>query len=137
MLWCWPRLFWPLAAPKSEDSEVARLARLLEISPGMTVAEIGAGEGELTTEMARFLGAGSKVFATEISESKVEDIVEAVQDAGLDNVTALLGSVTDTMLPEACCDAVFMRTVYHHFTQPGAMNANLMAALRDPVVDWP
>jgi SAM-dependent methyltransferase len=46
------------------------------------------------------------------------------------NVTVLDGDANRTNLPEGCCDAVFMRSVYHHFEDPAAMNRSLRDSLR-------
>jgi hypothetical protein len=37
---------------------------------------------------------------------------------------------TSTNLPAACCDAIFLRGVYHHITKPAPTNQSLAAALR-------
>ena len=53
-----------------------------------------------------------------------------MEEAGLENVTVVEGSVDGANLPEACCDAIYMRRVYHHFTAPQEMNASLQRAVR-------
>ena len=98
------------------DGDLYRLAGLLQVEPGMTVAEIGAGGGRATVFMANQVGSSGKVFATEIDEDRLEDIRESAAEAGVQNVTALLGTERETRLPAACCDAIFMVKVYHHFT---------------------
>jgi ubiquinone/menaquinone biosynthesis C-methylase UbiE len=40
------------------------------------------------------------------------------------------GGLAQTNLPDECCDAVFMRHVYHHFGDPPAMNASLFRSLK-------
>jgi SAM-dependent methyltransferase len=60
----------------------------------------------------------------------VKALREAAVDHGLTNVVPLVGSEADANLPEACCDAIFMSKVYHHFTRPGEMNASLYKALK-------
>ncbi len=60
----------------------------------------------------------------------MQEIEERARGAGLDNVTAILGTETDTMLPDGCCEAILLRMVYHHFTDPAPMRASLRRALR-------
>ena len=98
------------------DSDLHRLAGLLQVEPGMTVAEIGAGAGRATTFMANQVGSAGKVFSTEIDESRLEDIRRSAAEVGVQNVAALSGSARETNLPAECCDAIFMVKVYHHFT---------------------
>ena len=112
------------------ESEVGRLTRLLEIQPGDAVADIGAGSGWLSIEFARVVGGGGQVFATELSPQRRDDIREAVAAAGLDNVTVVEAGERQTNLAPACCDAIFMRRVYHHVSDPPALNASIHAALK-------
>jgi SAM-dependent methyltransferase len=112
------------------SSETARLVEALGLEEGMTVADVGAGNGEWSERLAREVGDSGHVYATEIEADGVEEIRERALSARLDNVTALLGTATDTGLPEACCDAILLRMVYHHFTDPASMRTSLRRALR-------
>ncbi len=127
------------AAPS--NSKANRLIDLLGIEPGMAVAEIGAGDGDLSVEIARELGAAGHMYSTEVSEKRLTKMRENVSDAGLENVTIIKGEDTDTKLPVGCCDVIYMETVYHHFTDPGAMDASLFAAMKPggrlAVIDFP
>ena len=42
----------------------------------------------------------------------------------------LEGAEASTNLPSECCDAIFLRDVYHHLTRPDAFDASLLAALK-------
>ena len=53
-----------------------------------------------------------------------------MKEDGLKNVTTVLGTQDDTGLPPGCCDAILLRMVYHHFTDPARMRASLRSALR-------
>jgi ubiquinone/menaquinone biosynthesis C-methylase UbiE len=84
----------------------------------------------MTVAMARQLGADSHVFSTDINEERLREIRAAVEEAALKNVTVLVGDAVRTNLPDGCCDAVFVRHVYHHFGDPAAMNASIRRALK-------
>jgi predicted methyltransferase len=116
----------------SEDvaSESTTLASVLDIRPGMTVAEIGAGGGEFTVAIAQRLGPTGLMFSTELDRHRLEDIKRAVDRAGLHNVKVIEAAEATTELPSACCDAIFMRRVYHHLTHPSQIDASLFGALR-------
>jgi len=118
-----------LAVGSSNDSEVDRLADLLQVREGMKVAEIGAGSGWLTVEIATRVGASGRVFSTELSERRLDQIRDAVADAGLSNVTVVQAGERSANLPAGCCDAVFMRRVYHHLTDASAILLDLRDAL--------
>ena len=111
-------------------TEVDRLARLLDIRPSDTVADIGAGDGGLSIEVATVVGEAGQVFATERSPRRRDDIREAVAIAGLGNVTVVEAGEHETNLAPAGCDAIFMRRVYHHLTAAAAFNASLYASLK-------
>jgi len=110
--------------------EAQRLFAVLGLKPGMTVGEIGAGRGEMTVEMAKRLGQNGHVYSTEIDASRLADVREAVSREQLVNVTVIEAGDRATNLPDACCDAVFLRDVYHHLTNPDEIGRSLFAALK-------
>ena len=75
------------------------------------------------------------------STERLRRLREAVVAAKLDNVTVLEAYASDTGLPPNCCDAIVLRRVYHHLTDPSGLNAGLLRALRPggvlAVVDFP
>lgn len=96
----------------------------------MTVADVGAGFGAMTVVLAKWLGPSGRVFATDITPDALAAIREAATGEHLDNVTIVKGAAAATNLPDACCDAIFMRDVYHHITEPEAFDRSLLRALR-------
>jgi SAM-dependent methyltransferase len=111
-------------------SEVARLVPLLALEPGATAAEVGAGDGQMAVILAARLGASGRLYATEVDPARRRTIQDAVGKAGLHNVTVLEAGERQTHLPAGCCDAIYMRRVYHHFTNPATLDASLFEALR-------
>jgi ubiquinone/menaquinone biosynthesis C-methylase UbiE len=110
--------------------EVERLAAWLEVQPGTRVADVGAGDGTFAAALARRVGPSGHVYATELADERLTDIRQTAAEARLSNVTVIEGAVSSTNLPEACCDALFSRFVYHHLTDPAAINADILRALR-------
>lgn len=98
------------------ERETARIAEALGLEPGMTVADVGAGDGLFSAFLAERVGDSGRVFATEVEVEKVGEIGETV--SGYDNVTVVLGKFDDTGLPRGCCDRLLLRRVYHHFLDP-------------------
>jgi len=111
-------------------AEVSRLVQVLDLHPDSIVADIGAGSGEVTIEIARQLGAKSRVFSTDINQERLTEIRAAAAAAGLKNVIVVEGDPNRTNLPDGCCDALFVRFVYHHFADPPTMNASILRALK-------
>jgi ubiquinone/menaquinone biosynthesis C-methylase UbiE len=110
--------------------EVERLVAWLEVQPGTRVADVGAGDGTFAVALARRVGPSGHVYATELADERLADIRQTAAEARLSNVTVIEGAVSSTNLPEACCDALFSRLVYHHLTDPVAINADVLRALR-------
>ena len=111
-------------------AEVTRLIELLELEPGTTVAEIGAGKGRMTVRVAEYVGPAGQVYATELEGTTLEELRNNIASAGFANITVVDGEEASTNLPAACCEAIFMSKVYHHFTDPTAMNRSIYEALR-------
>ena len=101
------------------------------LQDGMTVCEIGAGDGELSLAAARIVGPNGRVFTSELGTARVKTLQEKVTSSGLDQITIVTGDGASTNFPDMVCDALFMRNVYHHFEVPDEMNASILAALKD------
>jgi SAM-dependent methyltransferase len=126
---------------RASGPEMPRLRHVLALKPGMWVADVGAGAGEVTVALATAVGPSGHVFSTEIDPEGLEQIRAAVAAATLENVTVVQAQAQDTGLPTTCCDAVLLRRVYHHLTDPAAINVSLLRALRPggvlAVIDFP
>jgi len=107
----------------------------------MSVADVGAGRGELTVALAAEVGPSGQVFSTDIDTEALEQIRARVAAAALQNVTVVQAHARDTGLPTQCCDAVVLRRVYHHLSDPLATNGDLLRALRPggvlAIIDFP
>jgi len=118
------------ADQKRDADDAAKLIEVLNLRPGSTVADIGAGGGALELAISRAIGAQGRLYATDISAERLDDLRRVIASASLSNVTVLQGAAAETNLPAACCDAIFMRLVYHHFGDPPPMNASLLKSLK-------
>jgi ubiquinone/menaquinone biosynthesis C-methylase UbiE len=110
--------------------DAARLTKALELTAGRSVADIGAGSGELTVALARVVGPTGRLYATELESGRLRAIRRAADSARVRNVTVLEAHATRTNLPDRCCDALILRNVYHHIKDPGLMNKSLYQSLK-------
>ena len=108
----------------------AKIFDALGVAAGATVCEIGAGDGALTIAAARLVGPTGRVYSSELGEKRVATLRKHVAESGAAQITVVAGEERRTNFPEAACDAVFLRDVYHHFTEPAAMNASIAMALK-------
>src|SRR5262245_14115396 len=126
---------------KAAEIEVPQLVELLELKPGMTIADVGAGFGAWTMRFSRWTGPGGRVIATDIGAPQPAALRESVKREELSNVTVVEGAAAATNLPAACCDAIRVRDAYHHFTQPDEMIRSLAASLKPggrlAIIDFP
>jgi ubiquinone/menaquinone biosynthesis C-methylase UbiE len=118
-----------LAGARAER-EVTLLAERLGIGPGSVVADVGAGKGELAVELARLVGPEGRVYATELDADLRSAIAERARDAGVANVVVVEAQLESTGLPDGCCDALYMRGVYHHLSAPEPILASIGRALK-------
>jgi len=114
-------------APGFEE-ETVRIAEALQLSAGMAVADVGAGDGKYSAFLSDQVGSSGHVYATEIDQPKVDAISKTV--TGKSNVTVLLGKAESTELPEQCCDRILLRRVFHHMHHPEPMLKSLLASLK-------
>ncbi len=100
------------------------------VKPGMTVADIGAGEGYYTVRLGERVGRKGRVLAQDIDQAVLTRLGERVARDRLDNVSIKLGAPDDPRLPEASFDRVFMVHMYHEIAQPYAFLWRLRPALK-------
>jgi cyclopropane fatty-acyl-phospholipid synthase-like methyltransferase len=117
-------------APFAWTQEPARLARALGLQQGAQVADIGAGSGALAVAIAEIVGSTGQVYATELAPERLADIERRVTPAAAANVRAVAAGEVKTGLPDGCCDAVYMRAVFHHIADQSTFAANVTRALR-------
>lgn len=125
------------AAPTSQTrakadapDPTARLIEALELHDGSIVAEMGAGSGARTLAIARHVGATGRVYTSELGASNLDKLRKAIEAGGVQNVTVVEAAAAQTNFPEACCDALFMENVYHHFDDPAAMDASIFRSVK-------
>jgi ubiquinone/menaquinone biosynthesis C-methylase UbiE len=110
--------------------EARKVMDLAEIKPGMTVADIGAGEGYYTIRLAEKVGAHGRVLAEDIDRDALDRLGERVVRERLDNVSIRLGTPDDPRLPKNSFDRVFMVHMYHEVQEPFAFLWRLWPSLR-------
>lgn len=98
--------------------EADRVMREAGIKKGMTVADIGAGEGYYTVRLATRVGEEGRVVAQDIVPAVRDKLADRVTREALDNVSVKLGAPADPKLPPNSFDRVFMMHMYHEIRTP-------------------
>ncbi len=124
-----------------QRQEIDRLAELMQWKSGAIVADVGAGDGSYSFAAAERVGASGRVYSTEVDPEKLKSLRAEVAKRKLENVIVVEGTADDTKLPPACCDAIFLRHVYHHLTQPVEFDKSLVRSLKPgarlAIIDFP
>lgn len=115
---------------RDEMNEAQTVMALADIDAGMTVADIGAGEGYYTTRLAVRVGKKGRVLAQDIDAATIERLGQRVERERLDNVSIKLGAPDDPRLPEASFDRILLVHMYHEVGEPYAFLWRLRPALR-------
>ena len=100
--------------------EAEEVMTLAGTKPGMSVADIGAGEGYYTLRLARMVGPTGRVLAEDIVPDVRDALTDRVQRERLDNVAVKLGTPDNPMLPSQSFDRVFLVHMYHEVQSPYA-----------------
>ncbi|WMT71203.1 methyltransferase domain-containing protein [Bradyrhizobium sp. Ash2021] len=127
----------PIVSPSrsAEDrrdalKEDGQIARLLDIKPGMTVADIGAGSGYHTVRLSPRVGPTGTVIAEDITQNYLAALAKRIEQLKLTNVELALGEPHDPRLPALSLDAAILVHMYHEIAQPYAFLYNLSPALK-------
>jgi SAM-dependent methyltransferase len=117
------------SAEEQRDSlnEAGEIARLLELKPGMTVGDIGAGSGYHTVRLSPLVGS---VVAEDVTRNYLIELAERTERLKLTNVIFALGEPHDPRLPASSLDAAILVHMYHEISQPYAFLYNLAPALK-------
>ncbi|PLK25029.1 SAM-dependent methyltransferase [Porphyrobacter sp. TH134] len=114
---------------RDERNEAQVVMDLADIRPGMTVADIGAGEGYYTVRLAERVGADGRVLAQDISREALDRLGRRVERERLENISIKFGDTDNPQLPPDSFDRIFMVHMYHEVTEPYAFLWNMWPAL--------
>ena len=121
---------WQTEDTRERVGEAALVMRLLDVRPGMAVADIGAGSGYYAARLAPRVLPGGRVLAQDVRADYLAGLRRRVARDGLDNVAVGLGDPHDPRLPPRSVDLVLLVHMYHEIEQPYGLLYNLLPALR-------
>ena len=109
---------WSNEEARDRLNEAGEVMDKAGIARGMTVADIGAGEGYYTIRLAQRVGKTGRVLAEDIVASVRDTLADRVARQRLDTVSVRLGEPANPKLPAASFDRVLMIHMYHEIEQP-------------------
>jgi ubiquinone/menaquinone biosynthesis C-methylase UbiE len=119
------------ASTRRDDwQKVPEIIAALQAKPGSRIADLGAGEGWLTTRLARHVGERGRVFAVDISPASLDQLAQKLQKDTLRNVEIVLAEDDDPRLPFGTLDGVVILNAYHEMTKRVAVLEGVKRSLR-------
>jgi arsenite methyltransferase len=106
------------------------VVRALDLRPGATVADLGAGTGYFTVRFARPVGPQGRVLAVDIDPKLLERVRQRSTDLKLENVETVLAAADDPHLRTGSVDVIFICDVIHHIENRPAYYRLLGKALK-------
>jgi SAM-dependent methyltransferase len=115
---------------RDKKLQIDRVMDILKITPGKTVADIGAGSGWFSVRAARRVTQTGVVYAVDINPEAINYIQQRVKREGVSNIKLILGKPGDPLLPAGSIDAALLLKTYHEVAEPVALLKNLRKSLR-------
>jgi ubiquinone/menaquinone biosynthesis C-methylase UbiE len=121
---------WLERPEREQEEKPSQLVELLDLKRGAAVADIGAGTGYISWRMAQKVGPNGRIYAVDIQQEMLDLLAEKMKARGVQNVTPVLGTITNANLPANSIDLAIMVDVYHEFSHPYEMMKSIHTALK-------
>ena len=121
---------WLERPEREQEEQPTKAIAALDIQPGQVVADVGAGSGYYTVRLAKRVGEGGRVYATDIQPEMLRLLGDRVARERLTNVELVHATPDDPKLPEQGLDLVLMVDVYHELARPQAVLQKLRTSLK-------
>lgn len=115
---------------REAEEAPTRALRIMQVTEGSTVADIGAGSGYFTERLARLVGPTGRIYATDIQRGMLDLIQTRLNRQRISNVTLVLSEPADPKLPSASVDLALMVDVYHELGEPQTVLGHIRTALK-------
>ena len=121
---------WLERAEREQEEAPSKAIAALAIRPGQVIADIGAGSGYYSLLLSKAVGPTGRVYATDIQPEMLALLKQKIDRGKVGNVELILGTETQTRLPDESIDLALMVDVYHELAQPQALLASVRRALK-------
>jgi ubiquinone/menaquinone biosynthesis C-methylase UbiE len=126
----WQGASWLIRHKRDREEATLQMREQLKLKPGMSVCDMGSGNGYHTIPMAEAVGKDGKVYAVEVQPEMIEMLHKRAAEKGITNIVSIIGEMYDPKLPAASCDMILLVDVYHEFSHPEQMLAGMKKALK-------
>lgn len=101
---------------RDEWQKPEQVIQSLDIKPGDTIADLGAGSGYFTFRLADAVGATGRVYAIDVDSSMLVSLEKEAVQRGYSQVQTILAQYADPKIPEGGVDLIFLSNTYHHLS---------------------
>ncbi len=122
---------WLIRESREKEERPSVVMEALELKPGMTVCDMGCGNGFYSLMMAEAIGEKGKVLAVDIQPEMLRFLEARAAKAEVKNIEPILGSVINPNLPKGKVDLLLMVDVYHEFSHPKQMLEHIRESLSE------
>ena len=127
----WQGAPWLMRKLREEEEKTSEMIKELNLKPGISVADIGSGNGYHTLMMAKIIGEKGQAYAVDIQPEMLIMLEERAKKAGMENIKLIENRFWDADLPEKSVDFVLMADVYHEFSHPQQMLSSIKKSLKE------
>lgn len=121
---------WLIRDEREQEERPSQVFPQLGLKAGMTVCDMGCGNGFYSIEMAKLVAPGGKVLAVDIQQEMLHLLKLRADEAQVENIRPILGTAVDPQLPAGSVDLLLMVDVYHEFSHPQQMLSAIRASLK-------
>lgn len=126
----WQGAGWLIRNKRDREEATLRMREELKLKPGMSVCDMGSGNGYHTLPIAEAVGQDGKVYAVEVQPEMIAMLKKRAEAKGITHIESIIGEPHDPKLPPASCDMILLVDVYHEFSHPEEMLAGMRQALK-------
>jgi ubiquinone/menaquinone biosynthesis C-methylase UbiE len=112
---------WLIRNEREREERCSLMLTNLGVKRGMTVCDMGCGNGFYSLQLAKMVGEKGSVLGVDIQPEMLKLLRERMEKQGIENVTPILGSLHNPHLPKGQVDLILLVDVYHEFSHPAHM----------------
>ncbi len=112
---------WLIRDTREREERCSLMLANLGVKPGMTICDMGCGNGFYSLQLAKMVGDEGRILAVDIQPEMLKLLRDRMEKDGIDNITPILGSLHNPRLPDGTVDLILLVDVYHEFSHPEHM----------------
>jgi len=121
---------WLIRETREAEESPTEVIKQLGLKPGMVVCDVGCGNGFYSLTMAKLVAPSGKVLAVDIQQEMLHLLELRAQSEGVENIEPILSTVIDPKVPKDSVDLLLLVDVYHEFSHPKQMLAEIRKSLK-------